>query len=137
MEGCKQMGHFWNLSNYREALIQLLKVNSPKSKKHLAARGTQKCLRVIYPCKWKATLQEKYDLIIANGTWELTNLLKNCKSVRCIYGRCSTPRRIHRLKLLGMWRDLWQIYILKWLEWVLMRPLSSWTNPSKFNTFLQ
>ena len=33
MEGCKQMGHFWNLSNYREALIQPLKVNSPKTKK--------------------------------------------------------------------------------------------------------
>ena len=32
MEGCKQMGHFWNLSNYREALIQPLKVNSPKTK---------------------------------------------------------------------------------------------------------
>ena len=28
------MGHFWNLSNYREALIQPLKVNSPKTKKN-------------------------------------------------------------------------------------------------------
>ena len=33
MEGCKQMDHFWNSSNYREPLIQPLKVNSPKTKK--------------------------------------------------------------------------------------------------------
>ena len=26
------MGHFWNLSNYKEALIQFLKVNSLKTK---------------------------------------------------------------------------------------------------------
>ena len=32
MEGCKQMNHFWNWSNFREALIQPLKVNSPKTK---------------------------------------------------------------------------------------------------------
>ena len=32
MEGCKQMGHFLNLSNYRKTLIQPLKVNSPKTK---------------------------------------------------------------------------------------------------------
>ena len=32
MEGCKQMDHFLNLSNYREALIQPLKVNNPKTK---------------------------------------------------------------------------------------------------------
>ena len=32
MEGCKQMGHIWNLSNYKEALIQPLKVNSPETK---------------------------------------------------------------------------------------------------------
>ena len=31
MEGCKQMDHFLNLSNFREALIQPLKVNSPKT----------------------------------------------------------------------------------------------------------
>ena len=43
------MGHFLNLSNYREALIQPLKVNSPKTKKNPAARGAHKCLRVIYP----------------------------------------------------------------------------------------
>ena len=49
MKGCKQMDHFWNLSNFREALIQPLKVNSPKTKKPLAARGAHKCLRVIYP----------------------------------------------------------------------------------------
>ena len=49
MEGCKQMGHFLNLSNYREAFIQPLKVNSPETKKPLAARGAQKCLTVTYP----------------------------------------------------------------------------------------
>ena len=50
MKGCKQMCHFLNSSNYRDALIQPLKVNSPKTKKPPAARGAQKCLRVIYPC---------------------------------------------------------------------------------------
>ena len=50
MEGCKKMSHFLNLSNYREAFIQSLKVNSPKTKKTLAARDAQKFLRVIYPC---------------------------------------------------------------------------------------
>ena len=50
MEGCKQMGHFLNLSNYKEAFIQPLKANSPPKKKSSAARGAQKCLRVIYPC---------------------------------------------------------------------------------------
>jgi len=49
MEGRKQMSHFLNLSNYREALIQPLKVNSPKTKKTPAAHGAQKCFRVIYP----------------------------------------------------------------------------------------
>ena len=50
MEGCKQMGHFLNSSNYRETLILSLKVDSPKTKKTPAARGAQKCLRVIYTC---------------------------------------------------------------------------------------
>ena len=48
MEGCKQMDHFLNSTNYREALIQPLKVNGPKTKKLPATRGAQKCLRVIY-----------------------------------------------------------------------------------------
>ena len=33
MEGYKQMDHFLNSSNYRDALIQPLKVNSPKTEK--------------------------------------------------------------------------------------------------------
>jgi hypothetical protein len=36
MEGCKQMGHFLNSSNYRETLIKPLKVNSPKTKQNKA-----------------------------------------------------------------------------------------------------
>ena len=33
--------------------------------------------------KWEATIQEEYDLLVANDTWELTNILKDCKSVGC------------------------------------------------------
>lgn len=28
-------------------------------------------------------MQEVYDLLMANGTWELTNLTNDCKNVRC------------------------------------------------------
>ena len=33
--------------------------------------------------KWEAVMQEVYDLLMANGTWELTNLTNDCKNVRC------------------------------------------------------
>lgn len=31
--------------------------------------------------KWKATMEVEYDSLMANSRWELTNLLKDCKSV--------------------------------------------------------
>jgi hypothetical protein len=33
--------------------------------------------------KWEATMQEEYDLLMANGMWKLINLPKDHKSVRC------------------------------------------------------
>ena len=52
MEGCKQMGHFWNLSNYREALIQPLKVNSPKTKNPQPHVVHKNALEMIYLCTY-------------------------------------------------------------------------------------
>jgi hypothetical protein len=33
--------------------------------------------------KWEKAMQEEYDSLIANGTWELAALPKDCTSVGC------------------------------------------------------
>ena len=40
-------------------------------------------LRSLDGSKWKATIQKEYDSLMANSTWELTNLPNDHKSVGC------------------------------------------------------
>ena len=42
-----------------------------------------KALRSKDASKWGAAMQEEYDLLMANGMWELTNLRIDRKSVGC------------------------------------------------------
>jgi hypothetical protein len=40
-----------------------------------------KALRFKNTSKWKAAMQEKHNLLMGNGTWELTKLPKDHKSI--------------------------------------------------------
>jgi len=42
-----------------------------------------KALRIKYTSKWEVAMQEKYNLCMANGICELTNLPKDRKNVGC------------------------------------------------------
>ena len=42
-----------------------------------------KTLRSKDVSKWEATMQEEYDSLMANGSWESTKFLKDHKSVGC------------------------------------------------------
>ena len=46
--------------------------------------------------KWEATMQKNYDLLIANGTWELTKLLRIKDA-----NECFAPIKMHWVKLSG------------------------------------
>ena len=39
--------------------------------------------------KWEATMQEEYESLMAKGTWELTTLPKDRKSVGCKWIFCT------------------------------------------------
>jgi hypothetical protein len=39
--------------------------------------------------KWEATMEEEYDLLMANGTWKLTMFPKCRKSIGCKWVLCT------------------------------------------------
>jgi hypothetical protein len=46
-------------------------------------------LRFKHASKWEAAIQKKYNSFMANGTWELTNIPKDCKIVGCKWVICT------------------------------------------------
>ena len=72
--------------------------------------------------KWKAAMQEEYDLLLANGIWELTNFTKDRKSIRC---KWVFHTKNHALDEIIRYNTR-LIDILKWPEWISMSRLFPW-----------
>ena len=98
-----------------------------------ASRNLKEGIELSDKSKWEFAMQEEYEYLIANVTWELISLPKGHNAVKCKWMFARMPTVWWCVSKQGSWpNDAW-----KWKVWILGKHLHLWPNSIPYKSSSQ